>query len=119
VLLVDDDVTVRRAARIILERQGYQVIEAQNDHAVEICRSHVGQIDLLLTDVMMPGINGVELARRVKALRPTILVLYMSGYADSVEMGQELLNDEQSFIQKPFTAQALLSKIRMMLDAVL
>ena len=110
VLLVEDMEPVRRMVGIALGLRGYQVLEASNGpEAVEVAGAHAGAIDVLLTDIIMPGMNGVELFNRLAARRPSLKVLYMSGYAGTVISDHGI--DQDSFIQKPFTTDALLSKL--------
>ena len=118
VLLVEDDKRVRSLARAILLRQGFVVLEAADGHrAVELARSHSGEIHVLLTDVVMPGgLNGVQTAAAVQALRPQIRVLYMSGYTDDALAERDLLGDT-GYIQKPFTADGLVAALMETLAA--
>jgi CheY-like chemotaxis protein len=116
ILLVEDDDGLRELARKILSKNGYEVLaSAGGSDAERICRDHEGPIHLLLTDVVMPGISGKELAHKLADLRPEMLVLYMSGYADEMVTRQGVANG-MHFIQKPFTAVALTKKLREVLD---
>ncbi|MEO8593458.1 MAG: ATP-binding protein [Candidatus Solibacter sp.] len=116
VLLVEDDPQVRGLTRTILTRLGYRVFEADSaDQAMNISATLVGPLDLLLTDVVMPQVNGTELARQMQAARPDVRVLYMSGYTDSGVIDQGMLSADTPFIQKPFTAELLNRKIREVL----
>ena len=95
VLLVEDEKGVRELAREYLEMTGYTVIEAENGHtALELAAMHVGPIHLLMTDVVMPGISGRELAGRVKTIRPEIKVLFMSGYTDQAVVHHGILETD-------------------------
>ncbi len=117
VLLVEDERGVRELSRQYLEMAGYTVIEAEDGHtALELAAMHDGPIHLLMTDVVMPGINGRELAERVARLRPEIRVLYMSGYTDQVIVHQGVLESGAVLLQKPFTLATLASKLRGILD---
>ena len=117
ILLVEDADVVRQLAREIIGRAGYHVIEAGNaEQALAVAASHEGRIDLLLTDVIMPGATGVELAARLRAVRKNVNVLYMSGYTDNAIVRQGLLDEETAFLQKPFTPQDLLRKVRGVLE---
>ena len=117
VLLVEDEKGVRELAREYLEMSGYTVIEAENGHmALELSGMHAGQIHLLMTDVVMPGISGRELAERVSQVRPEIKVLYMSGYTDQAVVHHGILETDAILLQKPFTAAALASKLREILN---
>jgi PAS domain S-box-containing protein len=113
VLLVEDDENVRKLARTILVRYGFSVLEAgDGPAAVALARSHPGAIHALLTDVVMPGgLNGVQTATAVRALRPQIRVLYMSGYTDDVLAERDLLAEDTRYIQKPFTPNGLVSAL--------
>jgi DNA-binding NtrC family response regulator len=117
ILLVEDQPEVRELARIVLADRGYSVINAQNpEDAEHQARSNGGQIHLLLTDVMMPGISGRELAKRITSRHPHIRVLYMSGYTNNVIAEDGMLEAGLSFLQKPFTPQTLVQKVRETLD---
>jgi CheY-like chemotaxis protein len=118
VLLVEDETRVRQLTSRILERHGYAVIEAESGElALERCTAHPGTIQLLLTDVVMPGLSGRETADRVRELRPEIRVLYMSGYTDDEVLRQGVRAQEVPFLQKPFTVEELTAKVREVLDA--
>jgi PAS domain S-box-containing protein len=113
VLLVEDEMGVRELAREYLEMTGYTVIVAEDGHtALELAAMHAGSIQLLMTDVVMPGIGGRELAERITALRPEIKVLYMSGYTDQAVMHQGILDADAILLQKPFTLATLAGKLR-------
>lgn len=117
ILLVEDDDAVRAVARRALDRFGYHVLSAaRGDEALGIARNHDREIDLLLTDIMMPGMNGVEVAAEVARIRPGIQVFFMSGYADQDLVRQGLLEPGTHFLQKPFTPQDLAEQIRRILD---
>lgn len=117
ILLAEDEVMVRGVARGILESLGYTVLEAgQGQQALEICRTSPEQIHLLLTDVIMPGMNGLELAKRVIALRPQTRVLFMSGYTADVDLLDGAVRRAGAFLAKPFDRDTLGRKIRQVLD---
>ena len=117
VLLVEDEKGVRELAREYLEMTGYTVIEAENGHtALELAALHSGPIHLLMTDVVMPGISGRELSERVKAIRPEIRVLFMSGYTDQAVVHHGILETDAVLLQKPFTVAALAAKLRDILN---
>ena len=119
VLLVEDEVGVRELAREYLEMSGYTVIVAPDGHtAIELAAMHAGTIHLLMTDMVMPGIGGRELAERVIAVRPDIKILYMSGYTDQAVVHQGILGTDAPLLQKPFTLAALTTKLREILDPV-
>jgi signal transduction histidine kinase len=118
ILLVEDAEVVRQLARQVLELNGYQVLEADAaDRALVLCETYDARIDLLLTDVVMPGLSGSETAKRVLALKPEIKVLYMSGYTDDAIVYHGVLEAGLNFIQKPFTPDALAKKVREVLDS--
>jgi PAS domain S-box-containing protein len=118
ILLVEDEANLRYLARQYLEKQGYRVIEAADGAvAMQIAVAHEGIIHLLLTDVIMPGMNGRELAQRISEIRPNVKVLYMSGYTENV-IGQDgTLDAGVRLLQKPFNLRDLKSKVREVLDA--
>jgi CheY-like chemotaxis protein len=113
ILLVEDDEMVRNFTVKALKGCGYDVlIAADGDEAVRIAGGHEGPIDLMLTDVVMPGISGQELENRVKASRPEIKVLYMSGYTDNAIVHHGILDPGKAFLPKPFTLDSLGRKVR-------
>jgi DNA-binding NtrC family response regulator len=118
ILLVEDEDAVRAVARGILQRFGYQVIEARNaGEALLHSESHAGDIDLLLTDVVMPQMSGPALAKRLTASRPTMKVLCMSGYTDDTVVRNGVLQSEIAYLQKPITPDSLGRKVREVLGA--
>ncbi len=118
VLLVEDEEEVRETVNEMLSLRGYTVLRAARGvEAVEISDRYDGPIDLLLTDVVMPGMNGRELADRIAASRPRAAVLYMSGYTDTAIARRGVLEAGTVFIQKPFTSEALARKVREALEA--
>ena len=117
ILLVEDEDAVRAIAGTVLRRQGYEVIEAATPlAAAEIFEKRSRDIDLLLTDIVMPEMNGPALAQRLIGIRPSLRVLFMSGYAD-VAMPIDSGNPHVSFLAKPFQASALTARVREMLTA--
>jgi PAS domain S-box-containing protein len=116
ILLVEDEIEVRRITRDILESTGYIVIEAGPENAVQISRDLPDRIDLLLTDVIMPKINGRDLADQLAEERPSMKVLYMSGYTDNVIMDRGILPAGVALLGKPFTFTGLVAKVRQVLD---
>jgi len=118
ILVVEDEDAMREVTRRILSRNGHTVlVAASGEDAIGIASGHVGDIDLLLTDVIMPQMLGKEVAERIIALRPGIRVLYMSGYAQPVLASNGTLSEGVSLIEKPFSAFELLAKAREVLDA--
>src|ERR1700756_2861095 len=118
ILLVEDEANLRYLARQYLEKQGYKVVEAADGAvAVQIAVAHEGVIHLLLTDVIMPGMNGRELAQRISEIRPNVKVLYMSGYTENVIGHNGTLDAGVRLLQKPFNLRDLKTKVREVLDA--
>jgi DNA-binding NtrC family response regulator len=116
ILLVEDEEIVRVPAQRMLSRQGYTVLVAGNaDEALAIADPEQ-HIDLLLTDVVMPGMSGKDLAGKMTLARPELRVLYMSGYSEDVIVHQGALEPGVHLIEKPFAAEALLRKVRDVLD---
>jgi CheY-like chemotaxis protein len=112
ILLVEDEEDLRNLAAIILERQGYRVLSAPNgNEALVLCEQHKDPIHLMLTDVVMPGMNGRELAKRLESSHPETKVLYMSGYTDHAIVMHGVLVEGVHYIQKPFTVDALAKKV--------
>jgi two-component system cell cycle sensor histidine kinase/response regulator CckA len=117
ILLVEDEEEVRKLAVHVLERQGYKVLATRNgDEALRICEQHREPIHLMLTDVVMPGMNGHEVAKRLESFHPETKVLYMSGYTDDAIVLHGVLVKGVHFIQKPFTVDALTKKVREVLE---
>jgi CheY-like chemotaxis protein len=116
ILVVDDEEALRELTCSLLSDSGYAVLEAKSpDHALQIAREHRETIDLLLTDVVMPGMNGQVLAQKLAVMRPDIKVVYMSGYTGFTHLG--LLDSEAVFVPKPITRETLLRKIHGALAA--
>ena len=117
VLLVEDEQSVRALTRNLLEQGGYTVLEADNGaHAVEIAKQHHGPIHLLLTDVVMPGMNGPAVAEMILPIHPEAKALYVSGYSSSFGTQTGLVPAGANLFQKPFSRAALLRKVRNLLD---
>ena len=117
ILIVEDEEEVRKLAGKILERQGYRILEAsQGDDALRISERHGGPIDLILVDVIMPGMSCSELSKHLKSPHPKMKVLYMSGYTDNAIVRHGVLEKGINYIQKPFTMEGLARKVREVLD---
>jgi PAS domain S-box-containing protein len=118
VLLVEDEDMVRKLTKNVLELFGYRVLEAAGGkEALEICNGAQCQIDLLLTDVVMPGMSGRELAVKIAECCPKVRILYMSGYTDNAIVHQGIIDEGAHFVQKPFQTDVLLRKVREVLDS--
>ncbi|MCX5766597.1 MAG: response regulator [Gemmatimonadetes bacterium] len=119
ILVVEDEASLLRLTTRVLEHSGYAVLTASSPAtALDLAKAHAGDIHLLLTDVVMPGMNGGRLASAVRAHRPNIQWLYMSGYASDVVGDGEPFDDATRFIGKPFSTAALTAKVREVLDRV-
>ena len=118
VLVVEDEMSVRQLVCDVLMRAGYHVVEAADPRdALVLMENHTGPIDLLVTDIVMPGMSGKELASRMIARRHDMVVLFMSGYTDQVVIQSGVLGSDVAFLQKPFTPDGLTRKARELLDA--
>ena len=118
VLVVEDDEQLRRLTHRALDAQGYTVLVAdRGGTALDIARRHKGDIDLLLTDVIMPDTNGRKLAETIRAARPGLRVLYMSGYPDGAIASHGMLEPGVAYLAKPFTTEAITRKVREVLEA--
>lgn len=112
ILVVDDEPAIQQLIVAILAPQGYKVLEARHAiHALQLCEQHPGPIHLLLTDVLMPYMNGRELVSCALATRPQMRVLYISGYEDGLLIRGLDLEEGVAFLQKPFSPGALLQKV--------
>jgi DNA-binding response OmpR family regulator len=117
ILVVEDEAAILDITRRFLIRQGYQVLTANSPtEALALAKSHPGLIDVLVTDVVMPGMNGRELWEQLRQLRPTTRCLFMSGYATHVIAPLGVLETGGHIIHKPFTAAMLTGKVRQLLD---
>jgi two-component system cell cycle sensor histidine kinase/response regulator CckA len=119
ILLLEDDLGVRKLARQMLLGQGYMVLEAPNwREAVRLCEEHRGPVQLLLTDVVMPGMSGPAAAEHLRPLRPEMRVLFMSGYANNAVGDHGILHRSVAFLQKPFTHDELVQKVQEVLGSI-
>jgi CheY-like chemotaxis protein len=117
VLVVEDEPTVRYMTSRALKEHGYNVLEASDGpEALRLVEHQNGKLDLIITDVIIPGLDGMELARRAASLRPDVPVLFMSGYTDHDIVRRGLLDSDQPFLQKPFTPDALIRRVADLLE---
>jgi DNA-binding NtrC family response regulator len=118
VLVVDDDPAILTVIKAILEFQEHRVLLATDaENALQLARQQDLPIDLLLIDVVMPRVNGVELADKVLSIRPNLRILFMSGFANSDIVRVKVLNQSLGFLAKPFDSEGLLGKVRHALEA--
>jgi two-component system, cell cycle sensor histidine kinase and response regulator CckA len=116
VLLVEDEQSVRQLVRETLAAKGYRVVEADNgESGVAVAAKHQGKIDLVITDVVMPGMGGRELVKQLAQTRPETKVLYLSGYTEDAIVSEGTIESGAAFLQKPFTLQNLSRKVREVL----
>jgi len=117
VLLVEDEETLRNLGAMVLETYGYKVVTAADgQEALRLAHRRQGKLDLLLTDVVMPGINGFELAAMLRNSQPGLKVLFLSGYTEEDILSRGISNDGSAFLNKPFSPASLVAKIRQVLD---
>jgi CheY-like chemotaxis protein len=117
VLVVEDEETVRVLAENVLRTFGYEVVTArEGEEALQICGDHPGPIHVLLTDVVMPGMSGRDLALKAREIRPSIQTVFMSGYPENAIVRNGALKGDSVYLQKPFTPDGLARKIREVLD---
>jgi two-component system cell cycle sensor histidine kinase/response regulator CckA len=117
VLVVDDEEEVRSLVSEMLRFYGYKVMEAPNaGNALMIFEKYQDTIDIVLTDVVMPQMSGLDFVEKILPDYPSTKVLFMSGYTDNVIVEHGLLDKDRNFIQKPFNAKALIQKVREILD---
>jgi two-component system, cell cycle sensor histidine kinase and response regulator CckA len=117
ILLVEDEARVRKLIVDVLTARGYRVVEAtRGEEAIRLCKDHVGEIDLAVVDVVMPEMSGPGVVKQISALRPGTRVLYISGYTDEAIVHHGILESGAAFLQKPFMPNALVRKVREVLD---
>jgi CheY-like chemotaxis protein len=117
ILLVEDEPAILALATEMLERQGYCVLAASRPgEAIRVAEEHAGEIHLLMTDVVMPEMNGRDMAQALLATRPSLRLLFASGYTADVIAYRGVVDEGMHFIQKPFTQQSLAAKVREVLD---
>jgi PAS domain S-box-containing protein len=117
ILLVEDEPAVREVAQEVLQRRGYTVLSASDaTEAMRIARDNAGRIDLVLTDVVMPGMTGPQLVEQLRAEQPDLPALFMSGYTSDSVLRNEVATGDASFLQKPFSTGVLAAKLRQVLD---
>jgi len=117
ILLAEDDEIVRESLRLLLESNGYTLLEAQDGaEALRLFRTHQGTIDLLITDLAMPNMNGRELVDRVKVFHPGLPVMYISGKTSSPLLKQVILHEGANFLSKPFSYKKLVQKVQELLE---
>ena len=117
ILIVEDDTNVRKLTSLILNRKGYRVLEASNgEQALDICRDLEKPLDLVLTDVVMPAMSGKRVIEELRRMQRTFKVLFMSGYTDNAIVHHGVLEVGTNFLQKPFTVDGLIGKVREVLD---
>ncbi len=118
ILVVEDEEQILKICRKTLENKGYHVLTASKPgEAIILCEKTVGKIDLLITDVVMPTMNGKELMNRLKIMKPDLSVLFMSGYTANVIVNRGVIKEGTNFLQKPFSPKELLQRVREMFDA--
>lgn len=118
ILIVEDDQAIIRICRAILVQAGYTILTAADPLQVEhLVQQHAGDIDLLITDTIMPHMNGMRLKKAIEKLRPTIKTLFMSGYTSDIVSTQGVVIEDVNFLQKPFTKEQLKRKVRAVLDS--
>jgi CheY-like chemotaxis protein len=117
VLLVEDEQSVRALARRVLERTGYRVLEASTpSEALDLARKHSADIDLVVSDVVMPEMSGPQLVARIMEVCPDTRVLFISGYTDDEVIGRGLADPSLMLLPKPFSAQELVERVRQAID---
>jgi two-component system cell cycle sensor histidine kinase/response regulator CckA len=116
-LIVENESAIRNLLQVALRKSGYTVLAAESGReALELVRDHSGIIDLVITDIMMPEMDGPELVRELSAIRPETRTLFMSGYLDDALGERGVLPADVNFIQKPFSPRVIAQKVRDILD---
>src|SRR5512134_3074364 len=117
-LIVENEAAIRNLLQMALRKSGYMVLAAESGReALDLLRDHRGSVDLLITDVMMPDMDGPELVRQMSQVRPETRTLFMSGYTDDALGDRGVLPSNVNFIQKPFSPKAIAQKVRDILDS--
>jgi len=118
-LIVENESAIRTLLQVALSRNGYTVLTAESGReALELVRNHTGTIHLLITDVIMPDMDGPELVRHLSTIRPDTRTLFMSGYMDDTLGERGILATNANFIQKPFSPRTIAQRVREILDGV-
>jgi len=119
VLIVDDEAEVRKLVSAMISQLGYEVITADSgDHAMTLYQNHGGHVDLLITDVVAPGMAGPMLAERLIAVQPDLKVLYMSGYHHTTVVQKYVVEKGHALVTKPFTAQEMRARVKELVEPV-
>lgn len=117
ILVVDDEPEIRKLVAAMASQPGYSVITADSgEHAMTLFKNHKGPVELLITDVVQPGMSGPMLADRLTALQPDLKVLYMSGYDNTLVVQKYVVEKGHTLLSKPFTADEFQSKVRELMD---
>lgn len=117
ILVVEDEAFVREAACDILEDEGYRVLRAANAAEAQEAFRRRGSVQLLLSDVVLPGQSGLELAKSLRAVRPPLKVIFISGYPENTVTRSGLATGQMSYLPKPFSAESLLARVRQVLES--
>ena len=118
-LIVENESAIRNLLQVALKRNGYTVLAAESGReALDVVRNYTGAIHLLITDVMMPDMDGPELVRQLSTIRPDTRTLFMSGYMDDTLGERGILTTNANFIQKPFSPRTIAQRVREILDGV-
>ena len=117
-LIVENEAAIRNLLQMAFRRDGYSVLTAESAHeALAIVRDHIGAIDLVITDVMMPDMGGPELVKHLQSLRPQTRTLFISGYTDATLGDHGIVSGDVNFMQKPFSPRVIAQRVRDILDA--